>query len=521
MLRIREVKIGINNNTDEHILSKVSKLLNTNVLSYKIIKKSIDARDKNNILFVYTLDVEVDNQDKVELTNKITITPDETYKITNVGNELLDHRPIVIGAGPSGLFCAYILAENGYKPIVFERGKDVDNRIKDVNEFIETNKLNINSNIQFGEGGAGTFSDGKLNTLISDKNCRMNKVFDIFVENGAPEEIKYDYHPHIGTDILRVVIKNIRNKIISMGGEFHFESTLTDIIIDNHKIKGIIINDADKYDTDALFLCIGHSARDTFKMLNKNNIYMEPKAFAVGVRVIHEQRIIDAILHHNNELLGPASYKVTHNTQNGRGVYSFCMCPGGYVINSSSEENKLVVNGMSNYRRDSGYANSAIVVTVDHNDYGDDLFDGMKFQEELERKTYELGNGAIPVQYYKDFVANKVSDNIETKGIMGKYVGSNLNEILPLFISDSIKEGMTAYSNRIRGFNDGKTILCGTETRTSSPIRIVRDSLDGSANIAGIYPCGEGAGYAGGITSAAVDGIKQAENLIKIYKNVK
>ena len=521
MLRVREVKIGIDNNSREHIIDKVSKLLNTKVIDYKVVKKSIDSRDRNNILFVYTLDVEVENQDNVELSMKVSIAPDETYKITDIGDKLLSNRPIIIGAGPSGLFVAYILAENGYKPIVFERGKDVDNRIKDVDEFIETNKLNINSNIQFGEGGAGTFSDGKLNTLISDKNFRMNKVFDIFVENGAPEEIKYDYHPHIGTDVLRTVIKNIRNKIISMGGEFHFESTLTDIIIEDYKLKGIIINDTDKYDTDVLFLCIGHSARDTFKMLDKNKVYMESKPFAVGVRVIHDQRLIDHTMHHDKEILGRASYKLTYTTKEGRGVYSFCMCPGGYVINSSSEENKLVVNGMSNYKRDSGYANSAIVVTVDQKDYGDGLFDGMKFQEELERKTYELGKGLIPIQYYGDFIDNKVSENIETKGIMGKYTSANLNELLPLFIASSFKEAMPYYGDRIKGFDNRSAILCGTETRTSSPIRIVRDTLDGTSNIHGIYPCGEGAGYAGGITSAAVDGIKQAENLIKIYKGLK
>ena len=521
MLRVRDIKIGVDNNSEDHIISKVSKLLNTQVLSYKIVKKSIDARDANNMLYVYTLDVEVNNEDKVKLTDKITVTPDETYKIETVGDKELSNRPIIIGAGPSGLFCAYILAENGYKPIIFERGKDIDNRIKDVNEFIETNKLNINSNIQFGEGGAGTFSDGKLNTLIGDKNNRMNKVFDIFVENGAPEEIKYDYHPHIGTDILRTVIKNIRNRIIDMGGEFHFESTLTNINIKNNKVTGITINNIDKYDTEALFLCIGHSARDTFRMLNDNHLYMEQKAFAVGLRVIHDQRIIDNALHHNKEILGRASYKVTHITSEGRGVYSFCMCPGGYVINSSSEEGRLVVNGMSNYNRDSGYANSAIVVTVDNKDFGNNLFDGMKFQEELEHKTYELGKGSIPVQYYGDFVDNKSSNDIHTDGIIGKYTSANLNDILPEFLSSSIKEGIESYSTRIKGFNNRSAILCGTETRTSSPVRIVRDQLDGQSNIQGIYPCGEVAGYAGGITSAAIDGIKQAENLIKKYKSVK
>ncbi len=518
MLRVRNIKIGIDNNSKEHIISKVSKLLDNKVLDYKIVKQSIDARDRNNMLYVYTLDVIVENEDKVELSKDIFQTPDEEYKIDIIGDEELNNRPIIIGSGPSGLFAAYILAEYGYKPIIFERGKDIDNRIKDVNKFINTNKLNTSSNIQFGEGGAGTFSDGKLNTLISDKYHRINKVFNIFVENGAPEEIIYNYEPHIGTDILRNVIKNIRNKIIDMGGEIHFESTLTNIIIEDNQVKGIIINDKDKYETDNLFLCIGHSARDTFKMLNDNHIYMESKPFAVGLRIIHDQALIDHSLIHDKKELSPASYKTTHITKDGRGVYSFCMCPGGYVINSSSEDNKLVVNGMSNYKRDSGYANSAIVVTVDQKDYGNNLFDGMYFQEELERKTYELGNGYIPIQYFGDFCNNIPSKDIKTNGIIGKYISTNIREILPLFLSESIIEGIHAYSNRIKGFDNISAILCGTETRTSSPIRIVRDSLTGLSNIKGLYPCGEGAGYAGGITSAATDGIRQAEQLIKIYK---
>lgn len=513
MLRVKEVKIGINFDNKEHITSKLNSLLNTNIISYTIKRKSIDARDKNNILFVYTFDVEVENEDSITLNDKITVAPVEEYISPTKGSQELNNRPIIIGFGPAGIFAAYTLAEYGYKPIIFERGKDMDSRINDVNGFINTNKLNTNSNIQFGEGGAGTFSDGKLNTLISDKNFRINKVFKILVENGAPEEIMYDFHPHIGTDLLRTVVKNIRNKIIDMGGEIHFESTLTNIEVDNNNINSITINDKDKYDTDVLLLCIGHSARDTFRMLNDNNLYMESKPFAVGLRAIHEQRVIDAILHHNNELLGPASYKYTYTTKEGRGVYTFCMCPGGYVINASSEDNKLVVNGMSNYKRDSGYANSAIIVTVDQKDYGEGLFAGMEFQEELERKTYELSKGSIPVQLYKDFKDNKVSDEIKTDGIIGKYISSNLRDILPNFITSSLIEGITNFGTKTKGYDIGSIILCGTETRTSSPIRIPRN-IDGTSYIDGIYPCGEGAGYAGGITSAAVDGIRQAEHVI-------
>ncbi|MCR4581250.1 MAG: NAD(P)-binding protein [Bacilli bacterium] len=521
MIRVKNIKISINDNSEEHILNKVSKLLKTNINNYKIVKRSIDARDGNNILYIYTLDVEVKDELKIVLNDNISIAPDETYVFNSFGNININYRPIVIGAGPAGLFCAYILAEYGYKPIVFERGEDVDNRIKSVDEFFKNNKLNTESNIQFGEGGAGTFSDGKLNTLIKDVNNRMKKVFDIFVQNGAPEDIMYDNHPHVGTDILRKVIKNIRNKIIDMGGEFKFNSCLTNIIIKDNMVKSIVINDKDKYPTDVLFLCIGHSARDTFKMLNKNNINMESKSFAVGLRVIHKQELIDNALYHGHQdILGHAPYKLTYTTRSGKGVYSFCMCPGGYVINSSSVNNRLVVNGMSNRDRNSGYANSAIVVTVNKDDFGEDLFAGMRFQEQLEEKTYNIGKGSIPTQYLGDFIYNlKTEDLPDDLPILSSYVGANLNEVLPINISSSIKEAFIDYGNKIKDFNDNKTVLCGTETRTSSPIRIVRND-DGVSNIIGLYPCGEGAGYAGGITSAAVDGIKQAENMMKIYKKM-
>ena len=520
MLRVRNIKISINDNNKEHIINKVSNILKTNVIDYKIVKRSIDARDKNNMLFIYTLDVEVEDESKVKLSDNITITPDESYTIENKGNISLNYRPIVIGCGPSGLFAAYLLSLYGYKPILFERGKDVDSRVQDIDEFLSTGKLNINSNIQFGEGGAGTFSDGKLNTLVKDKNNRMKFVFDTFVECGAPEEILYDNHPHIGTDILRNVIKNLRNKIISLGGEIHFNSCLTDIIVKDNDIKGIIINDKDKYPTDVLFLCIGHSSRDTFKMLYKNKLDMASKPFAVGVRVIHDQELIDDNMYHDNkEILGHASYKLTYTTKDKRGVYSFCMCPGGYVINSSSENNRLVINGMSNHDRGSGYANSAIVVTVNQDDFGPNLFDGMNFQMKLEEKTFNVAKGLIPVQYYKDFIYNLKSENIMTEGIKGKYIGSNLNDILPSFISSSIKEAFPYFGAKIKGYDDNP-ILCGCETRTSSPIRIVRDNLLES-NIKGVYPVGEGAGYAGGITSASMDGLKAAEEVIKKYKSFK
>ena len=515
MLRIKNIKISILKDNKESITKKINKLLNTNVEIINIVKKSIDARDKNNILYVYELDIKVANEEKY-LSNDITITPKEEYILpeTNLDKNI---RPIIIGSGPSGLFSAYLLAELGYKPIIYEQGEDIDNRVKSIEEFWNNNKLNIKSNIQFGEGGAGTFSDGKLNTLVKDKNYRAKKVFEIFIENGAPEEIMYINKPHIGTDLLRNIIKNMRNKIISLGGEFYFNSKLTDIIIEDNKVKQIEINNKELIDCNILLLAIGHSARDTFYLLKDKNINMQNKPFAVGLRVMHDKEFID------NSQYGPmkkylsaADYKLTYNTKEGRGVYSFCMCPGGYVINSSSEEKHLVINGMSNHNRDSKASNSAIVVTVNEKDYGTKLFDGLIYQRKLESIAYDILSGKIPTQSYKDFVDNKINNTPSTvsKEIKGAFGEANLNDIIPNYISNSIKEAMLSFDNKIKGFASTNPLLIGVETRTSSPVRIIRDD-NGMSNIKGIYPCGEGAGYAGGITSAAIDGLKQTENIVK------
>ena len=314
------------------------------LIEYKILKKSIDARNKNNILFVYEFLVKCFEEEKIINSNSssdVFLFEEKKYSFPSKGSNRLDNNPIIIGSGPAGLFCSYMLALNGYKPIVFERGERIEERINTVEEFFKTGKLNINSNIQFGEGGAGTFSDGKLNTLTKD-NIRGQKVLEIFVENGAPEEILYEQHPHIGTDILRRVIINIRNKIISLGGIIHYNSKITNLIIDNNKIQGVIVNDKDEYYSNIVVLAIGHSARDTFYMLNDNNIKMMPKNFAVGIRVEHPKEMIDKSQYGNNyKLLGSASYKLTYQTKEGRGVYSFCMCPGGYVVNASSEEKMI------------------------------------------------------------------------------------------------------------------------------------------------------------------------------------
>ncbi len=515
MLRIKDIKISILNDNINSLEKKISKLLNTKVEIKNIIKKSIDARDKNNILYVYELDIEVDNEDKYLNYKNIIKAPIEEYSYpeTTLDKSI---RPIIIGSGPSGLFCAYLLGELGYKPIIYEQGEDIDNRVKSVEEFWNTNKLNILSNIQFGEGGAGTFSDGKLNTLVKDKAFRGKKVFEIFIENGAPKEIIYINKPHIGTDLLRDIIKNIRKKIISFGGEFHFNSKLTDIIIEGNKVKQIEINNNELIDCNILVLAIGHSARDTFYMLKEKNIKMENKPFAVGLRVMHDKDLIDYSQYGElKKYLPSADYKLTYTTKEGRGVYSFCMCPGGYVVNASSEDKHLVINGMSNHDRNSKSSNSAIVVTINEKDYGTNLLDGLIYQRKLEKLAYDACNGKIPIQSYEDFINNKINTNCSevTKEIKGSYEEANLNNIIPEYIAGSIKEAMPIFDKKIKGFASSNPLFLGVEARTSSPVRILRDDNNVS-NVIGIYPCGEGAGYAGGITSAAIDGIKTAEKII-------
>lgn len=518
MIRIRQIKINLDSKQD--IKDKVSKLLHINVneiKNLKINKKSLDARKKDNLFYVYEVDIEVENEKKLlrkYKSNDIFETPNEEYLFPP--KKEID-QPIIIGCGPAGLFCAYILSEQGYNPIIYERGEKVEDRVKTIEEFWNTNKLNVNSNIQFGEGGAGTFSDGKLNTLTKDKFNRQKKVFEIFVENGAPEEIMYINNPHIGTDILRTVIINMRNKIISNGGKINYNSKLEDIVIENNEVQSIVVN-GETIPCKNLILAIGHSARDTFEMLSTKDLDMSAKPFAVGVRIEHPQKLID--IHQYGEKyykdLPPASYKLTYQTKQNRGVYSFCMCPGGYVVNASSEEGLLAVNGMSNHARDTENANSALVVTISPDDFGNNPLDGIKFQRELERKAYIEGNSLIPVQLYKDYKSNEKSTSINSINVItkGSYSLGNLNNIFPEFINESLKEAIEYFNTKIEGYSNPDAILLGVESRTSSPVRIPRDE-NGLSKIKGLYPCGEGCGYAGGITTAAIDGLKTAENLIK------
>lgn len=433
-------------------------------------------------------------------------------------------RPVIIGFGPAGMYAALMLAKAGLKPIVYERGEAVAERKKAVQQFWNTGILDEDSNVQFGEGGAGTFSDGKLNTGIKDTSGRIREILKIFVQFGASEEILYQNKPHIGTDVLERIVAGIRNKIIEFGGDVYFNSKLSGLIVKKGVLHGIYIQDTKtqqvrEQSCSRVCLAIGHSARDTLEMLNNAGCAMNPKSFAVGVRIEHPQSFINYNAYGNCVYKLPAAdYKLTYQTKSGRGVYSFCMCPGGYVVNASSEQGGTAVNGMSYSGRNSANANSALIVTVTPNDFGANPLDGVFFQRQMEQLAYQYGQKNIPIQLLGDFKENRVSTGIGlvVPCIKGSYTMSNLNPILPKFVSDSLKEAIEYYDTKIKGFNMNDAILSGIESRTSSPVKWIRDE-HGMSTIKGLYPCGEGAGYAGGIISAAVDGIKTAEKMAQVY----
>lgn len=525
MIKIRQIKIPIEKYNINNLKKYISKKINcseSDIEEVIITKESIDARKKSNLCYIIEVNIRTSKEKEILAKNKnnkdILVFQNKEYIYPQKTNQKLKKRPIIVGSGPAGLFCTYLLAKAGYKPILIERGEKIEDRVETVNKFWKDNILNEESNVQFGEGGAGTFSDGKLNTLTHDKEGRQKFVFDTFVENGAPKEILYSSHPHIGTDILRKVIINIRNKIISLGGEIKYNTCLTDLMIKDNKVKAIEVNHNKLIETSIVVLAIGHSARDTFQMLLEKKLNLQPKPFAIGLRIQHSQKDINISQYGEKyaKILPPSSYKLTYQTKDKRGVYTFCMCPGGYVVNASSEKNKLAINGMSNYKRDTENANSAIVVTISSNDFGSRPLDGMNFQREIEEKAYQLGNGKIPIQLVHDFINNKKTTHLKTIKpiIKGEYELSNLNDILPTYISESIKEALPNFAKKIKAFANEDAILAGIESRTSSPIRIPRDDHYESI-IKGIYPCGEGAGYSGGITTSAIDGIKVAEEIIK------
>ncbi len=533
MIQINQVKMNLTH-TDKDLLHKIAGILRVpqqEIISIELLKKSIDARKKPQLYYIYSVAVTIANELQIIKkcnANDISLFCQSSYEFPSNGQAVIKERPVIIGAGPAGLFCAYELALHGYRPIVLERGTNVDQRLEDVSNFWNTGTLNTNSNVQFGEGGAGTFSDGKLNTLVKDKYGRNKEVLHIFTSFGAPKEILYENKPHIGTDILIDVVKNMRNEIIRLGGDVRFHAQVTDFLFEETSqgifhINGVVVNEAEQLNASVVILAIGHSARDTFQVLYDKKVPMEAKSFAVGFRVEHPQEVINTSLYGRCEVpeLSAASYKLVGKASNGRGIYSFCMCPGGYVVNASSIENQLAINGMSYHGRNSNNANSAIIVSVTPEDFPtSDPLGGVLFQENLEKKAYELGNGRIPIQTYEDFKNNKTS----TKNLFsydpcmkGDFMPSNLRTILPEPCNEAFIEGMEQFGHKIKGFNDNHTILSGVESRTSSPVRITRDK-EFQSDIKGLYPCGEGAGYAGGIMSAAMDGMKIAEKIAMYYQ---
>ena len=523
------------------------------ILKLEILRESLDCRKKPEIFAVITAQVKVKGEEKVlkrALGNKkakeqFSISDVKEYVFPTPVAELGENakRPVIIGAGPAGLFCAYYLARAGLRPLLLERGRDVERRKQDVETFWKTGKLDPSSNVQFGEGGAGTFSDGKLNTLVKDKDGRNRAVLKTFVQFGAKKSILYDAKPHVGTDELSKIVANLREEILRLGGEIHFESQMTDLVIKDERLTGIVVNEKETIECDHLVLAIGHSARDTFFMLHRHQVPMEAKPFAVGFRVEHPQEMVNESQYGRKDpgALGAAPYKVTAKASNGRGVYSFCMCPGGYVVNASSEEGRLAVNGMSYSGRDGKNANSAIIVSVTPEDYpGEGPLAGIFFQRDLEEKAYRLGQGKIPVQRYGEYRIGIMTESRKTipderivdRGgqqgnsldfmenmtiepcCKGEYLWTELRGLLPEECEKAFVEGMSQFGRQIKGFDRDDCILSGVESRTSSPVRIVRDEHLCS-QISGIYPCGEGAGYAGGITSAAMDGLRVGEEIFK------
>lgn len=523
MIRVNQVKMEPGRSTED-LIKKVSHIINVpagKITDFHVIRKSVDARKHDQVRDVYSVSLTVPDEEKTVsrcASRDVLLIKNVSYKFMATGSREIKNRPVVAGFGPAGIFLSLMLAEHGYRPLVIERGYEMQKREEAVKEFFRTGKLDLNCNVQFGEGGAGTFSDGKLNTLVKDESGRNRFVLETFVKYGAPQEILTSAKPHIGTDRLMEIIPRIRQHIEELGGSIRFAAELTDIGIENGSISSVTVNGNEIINTEALFLCLGHSARDTVKMLSEKKLAMEAKAFAVGVRVEHKRSMVDKAMGFEK-----APYKVTHKCEDGRGVYSFCMCPGGYVVNSSSEEGRLCVNGMSYSARDGENSNSAIVVTVDPSDYGgdkDDPLSGVEFQRRLEEKAFNECSGKIPCQRFGDFIMNKTTaaDGGIVPKCLGRWAYGNISNILPEFICRDIAEGIKAFDRQLSGFADEDTMLEGVESRTSSPVRILRGSDMQTASVKGIYPAGEGAGYAGGIMSAAMDGLKSAECFAREWK---
>lgn len=560
LLRMNQIKLSVLHKKED-LDQAVQKILHCKTIpQYTVVKQSIDARDKSNLRYIYSVEVSVDDMKSSQINrlldnNNIMLTDKQIYDFPSMVSSMstsrtegtsgkrLQHPPIIVGTGPAGLFCGLQLAKAGYEPILIERGLPVEERVKVIEDYWNGGSLNPECNVQFGEGGAGTFSDGKLNTMIKDKSGRIDEVLRTFLEFGAPSDILYVNKPHIGTDVLQTVVRNMRNAIIEQGGQVLFDTCLTDIVTNpfcrknlyssnsqgdfsvSGQIQSIIVKSQGRQQEipcDCLILAIGHSARDTFYQLMDKGLYMTPKAFAVGLRIEHDARMIHVSQYGTSkeaQSLPTADYKLTHQTPEGRAVYSFCMCPGGHIVDASSEPGQIAVNGMSYRSRDARNSNSAIVVNVTPEDFeGTGPLAGIEFQRKWERAAHEAGGGKVPLQLFGDYKMHRKTTALGKiqPDIKGQYAFADLNDCLPNFVNDAIINGIMSFEQRIAGFASEDAILCGIESRTSSPVRIQRNS-DFVSNIAGIYPCGEGAGYAGGITSAAVDGMKVAEAVASQY----
>ena len=549
MLRLTDIKLPLNHQTDaiEQAILKKLAITKNELVDFSVYKRGYDARKKNNILLIYTLDISTTNdeelRDKFSKDPHVKQTPNMEYNFVATAPENFKQRPVVIGMGPCGLFVGLVLAQMGFKPIVLERGKEVRERTKDTFGFWRKKILNTESNVQFGEGGAGTFSDGKLYSQVKDPKHYSRKVLNEFVEAGAPEEILFVSKPHIGTFKLVTMVEKMRAKIFELGGEVRFGEKVEQIHFENNdtvtfdeealadfsakQVTGLTLASGEQIETNHIALAIGHSARDTFKMLHDEGVYIKAKPFSVGFRIEHEQSVIDEARFGNNagnEILGAADYKLVHHCNNGRSVYSFCMCPGGTVVAAASEEGRLVTNGMSQYSRHERNANSAIVVGIEPKDFtqgkfaakNDSVLAGIEFQRRLEEQAFHMGGATYdaPVQLVGDFLAGRKSG--EHGSVRPSYKPGvtycDLSDALPDYAVDAIREALPAFERKIKGFSMNEATLTAVETRTSSPIQITRDrqTLE-SLNTKGLYPAGEGAGYAGGILSAGIDGIKIAE----------
>ena len=537
MIRIEQIKLPVGHD-ETKLYEAVSKLLGREIKKdsekerLKIIRRSLDCRKKPELYYSYTVGVYLDKSAEERLRrrgrNKRLIFTEETaYVMPSLKDGKTEGlRPLIVGDGPAGLFCGYILTMAGLRPLILERGDSIDKRTEKVEGFWKDGKLDVCSNVQFGEGGAGTFSDGKLNSTIKDRAGRIGFVLDTFIKYGAKPSIAYDAKPHLGTDELKRIIASMREDMKAAGCEFRFNTLVSDLIIENKRVRGAELNGAgETIEADTVVLATGHSARDTLRMLHDRELNMERKDFAMGFRVIHPQELIDRAQYgkdHPKELPA-ADYKLTHTAVNGKRVYTFCMCPGGYVVNASSEEGRLAVNGMSYSSRASGYANSAVVAAFESENFGEgDELSGIELQRSIEERAFRAGGGHIPVQSFGEFkdAEGKAGGEIartepyEEPGVKGYVQRADLRSIFDSETNKAIIEAMESFDRLIPGFGGESVLLAAAESRTSSPVRIVRDSESLMSNIYGIYPCGEGAGYAGGIMSAAVDGIRVAEAIV-------